>query len=241
MKRKLIIIVGLALFLWCFLPVFAGIFNIGSVTGMIVGFLLALYGWKPQLFTSLPWQVQTMIRWLILVIGSLTISITAMMFAAIFQPTAQSNTVIVLGCKVDDNGPSRMLQERLDAADSYLEDHPDAIIIVTGGQGSDEPETEADAMQKYLVKKGIDQNRIFVENKSTSTRENLRNAADIMLKHNLSSPALIVTNEFHVLRAQMIARSIGMHASTLPARTAVFYFGPYFIRELYGVLSQIIF
>ncbi len=62
-----------------------------------------------------------------------------------------------------------------------------------------------------------------------------------MQEHNLSSPALIVTNEFHVLRAQMIAHSMGMHASTLPARTAAFYFGPYFIRELYGVLSQIFF
>lgn len=241
MKRKVLIVLGILLFFWCFLLVFAGIFNIGSLTGMVVGALLVLYGAAPQLFTSLPWQLQTVIKLIVLVIAALTVSITAVMVSAILQPAAEADTVIVLGCKVDRNGPSRMLRERLDAADNYLERHPDAIVIVTGGKGRDEPEPEGDAMQKYLVQKGIDQNRIYIENKSTSTRENLLNAADIMQKHNLSSPALIVTNEFHVLRAQMIARSIGMHASTLPARTAAFYFGPYFIRELYGVLSQIFF
>lgn len=241
MKRKVLIVLGILLFFWCFLPVFAGIFNIGALTGMVVGALLVLYGAAPQLFTSLPWQLQTVIKLIVLVIAALTVSITAVMVSAILQPAAEADTVIVLGCKVDRDGPSRMLRERLDAAYDYLQENTDAIVIVTGGQGSDEPEPEGTAMQKYLVNKGIDAGRIYVEDRSESTRENLINAAEIMQEHNLSSPALIVTNEFHVLRAQMIAHSMGMHASTLPARTAVFYFGPYFIRELYGVLSQIFF
>ena len=231
MKRKILIVLGILLFFWCFLPVFAGIFNIGSLTGMVVGALLVLYGAAPQLFTSLPWQLQTVIKLIVLVIAALTVSITAVMVSAILQPAAEADTVIVLGCKVDRNGPSRMLRERLDAAYDYLQENTNAIVIVTGGQGSDEPEPEGTAMQKYLVKKGIDAGRIYVEDKSES----------IMQENRLSAPVLIVTNEFHVLRARMIANSLSIEASTLPAPTDLFFFGAYYIRELYGVLYQIVF
>lgn len=241
MKRKVLIVLGILLFFWCFLPVFAGIFNIGSLTGMVVGALLVLYGAAPQLFTSLPWQLQTVIKLIVLVIAALTVSITAVMVSAILQPAAEADTVIVLGCKVDRNGPSRMLRERLDAAYDYLQENTDAIVIVTGGQGSDEPEPEGTAMQKYLVNKGIDAGRIYVEDKSESTRENLINAESIMQENRLSAPVLIVTNEFHVLRARMIANSLSIEASTLPAPTDLFFFGAYYIRELYGVLYQIVF
>lgn len=241
MKRKILIVLGILLFFWCFLPVFAGIFNIGSLTGMVVGALLVLYGAAPQLFTSLPWQLQTVIKLIVLVIAALTVSITAVVVSAILQPAAEADTVIVLGCKVDRNGPSRMLRERLDAAYDYLQENTNAIVIVTGGQGSDEPEPEGTAMQKYLVKKGIDAGRIYVEDKSESTRENLINAESIMQENRLSAPVLIVTNEFHVLRARMIANSLSIEASTLPAPTDLFFFGAYYIRELYGVLYQIVF
>lgn len=241
MKRKILIVLGILLFFWCFLPVFAGIFNIGSLTGMVVGALLVLYGAAPQLFTSLPWQLQTVIKLIVLVIAALTVSITAVMVSAILQPAAEADTVIVLGCKVDRNGPSRMLRERLDAAYDYLQENTNAIVIVTGGQGSDEPEPEGTAMQKYLVKKGIDAGHIYVEDKSESTRENLINAESIMQENRLSAPVLIVTNEFHVLRARMIANSLSIEASTLPAPTDLFFFGAYYIRELYGVLYQIVF
>jgi len=241
MKRKILIVLGILLFFWCFLPVFAGIFNIGSLTGMVVGALLVLYGAAPQLFTSLPWQLQTVIKLIVLVIAALTVSITAVMVSAILQPAAEADTVIVLGCKVDRNGPSRMLRERLDAAYDYLQENTNAIVIVTGGQGSDEPEPEGTAMQKYLEKKGIDAGRIYVEDKSESTRENLINAESIMQENRLSAPVLIVTNEFHVLRARMIANSLSIEASTLPAPTDLFFFGAYYIRELYGVLYQIVF
>ena len=241
MKRKILIVLGILLFFWCFLPVFAGIFNIGSLTGMVVGALLVLYGAAPQLFTSLPWQLQTVIKLIVLVIAALTVSITAVMVSAILQPAAEADTVIVLGCKVDRDGPSRMLRERLDAAYDYLQENTDAIVIVTGGQGSDEPEPEGTAMQKYLVNKGIDAGRIYVEDKSESTRENLINAESIMQENRLSAPVLIVTNEFHVLRARMIANSLSIEASTLPAPTDLFFFGAYYIRELYGVLYQIVF
>ena len=241
MKRKVLIVLSILLFFWCFLPVFAGIFNIGSLTGMVVGALLVLYGAAPHLFTSLPWQLQTVIKLIVLVIAALTVSITAVMVSAILQPAAEADTVIVLGCKVDRNGPSRMLRERLDAAYDYLQENTDAVVIVTGGQGSDEPEPEGTAMQKYLVKKGIDAGRIYVEDKSESTRENLINAESIMQENRLSAPVLIVTNEFHVLRARMIANSLSIEASTLPAPTDLFFFGAYYIRELYGVLYQIVF
>ena len=82
-------------------------------------------------------------------------------------------TVVVLGCEVRKSTPSRMLMERIRAAHTFLQEHPDTKCILSGGQGSSENISEAEAMHTWLVNNGIDPARLYLEDQSTSTKENL--------------------------------------------------------------------
>lgn len=82
--------------------------------------------------------------------------------------------IVVLGAQLKTTGPSRVLQYRLDTAYEYLTAHPDTKVIVSGGQGSNEPASEAQGMCDYLVKRGIEPDRIILEDKSVNTEQNIR-------------------------------------------------------------------
>lgn len=128
--------------------------------------------------------------------------------------------MVILGCQVKPWGPSILLQDRLDEALGYLEDHPDMTVVVSGGQGPDEPSTEAQAMADYLIEHGISEDTILQENMSHNTSQNLR----YTLKHlneaeiDLSDGVLIVSNGFHLTRVRMLAEREGFEeVSTLAA------------------------
>ncbi len=128
--------------------------------------------------------------------------------------------VIVLGAKVWPNGPSPAMIRRLEKALEYYRVHPDATLIVSGGQGSDEPESEAKAMRDYLVKAGVPEDRIILEDCSTSTAENLRFSKELMQQHGFqpeTTPVVIVSNSFHLARVRMLAKRCGLDADTLGA------------------------
>ena len=77
----------------------------------------------------------------------------------------QPEVMIILGCQVKETGPSELLQDRLDKALAYLEDNPDMTIVVSGGQGPDEPTTEARAMADYLMAGGVPEELVrYLEN-----------------------------------------------------------------------------
>ena len=131
-----------------------------------------------------------------------------------------------------------MLASRLDAAYEYLTEHPDAICIVSGGQGPDESMPEAECMYLYLTEKGIASERIYQENRSTSTRENLLFSQEIIEAEGLNPEIAIVTNEYHEYRAGMVADALEMEYSAVPARTPLWLFPTYYIRELYGIIYE---
>ena len=137
--------------------------------------------------------------------------------------------VVVLGAQTHGSRPSRTLRERLDRAAEYLTAHPDAFCVVTGGQGADETQPEAEVMAAYLTAAGIDPDRIAQETQSENTRENLQNAAAIAETRGLdASRVLIVTSEFHLRRASYIAGTLGLTPSQLGSRTT-----PYILRLNY--------
>ena len=116
--------------------------------------------------------------------------------------------LIVLGARVDPDGPSPALTRRIDAATACIEAHPGMAVIATGGQGRDEPTSEARCIRDELVKRGIDPARILMEERSTSTVENLKNAMALM--DDPSAAVGILTNNFHVFRATAIAKKLGL-------------------------------
>ena len=123
------------------------------------------------------------------------------------NPTAP--TLVVLGAGLNGDQPSLTLIARLQTALDYLKENPAAVAIVTGGQGAYETVTEASAMAKWLTRKGIAPERIYLEERSTDTRENLRNAREIMTAENLPGPIAVVSNSFHLYRARLLAGQAG--------------------------------
>lgn len=115
--------------------------------------------------------------------------------------------VIVLGAQVRGERVTKSLAKRLDAAYEYLMKNENTLVVCTGGQGSGENISEALAMKRYLMDKGIDENRIIMEDKSASTYENLKFTLDIIGDKGAS--IAIVTNNFHVYRSMYLGKHVG--------------------------------
>ena len=160
-------------------------------------------------------------------------------------PEPNLNCLIVLGAQIRQNGPSTVLRYRLDTAAAYLKENPDTICIVSGGQGANEPCPEAVGMREYLVSHGIDGSRIFTEEASRNTRENL--AFSLLVTGRNGAPLIdpartrvgIVTNNFHIYRGCAIARRAGLaHVSGLPAGSTLLYLPNNLLREFLGVVKD---
>ena len=144
--------------------------------------------------------------------------------------------VIVLGCKVMGSVPGPMLQRRINAAYDYLVENPNAKCIVSGGQGADENISEAQAMYESLTEKGISPDRIFVEDKSTSTYENFKFSKQILDENGLGSSVVVVTTNYHQFRAGLIAKNCGLSTFAVSSKTGNFSLPTYVVREWFSVL-----
>lgn len=117
--------------------------------------------------------------------------------------------MIVLGCQVMDWGPSQSLADRLDCALDYFQENPEMIIIVSGGQGDNEPTTEAFAMAQYLMERGVAEEQIYQEGNSRNTHQNLSFTRTLMEKEGLSGDILVVSSGFHLQRAKLLWKRVG--------------------------------
>ena len=130
------------------------------------------------------------------------------------------------------------------AAFDYMTAHPDCIAILSGGQGPDEPMTEARCMFDELVGMGIDPERLWLEDRSTTTWENMKFSQSLLEENTGSVPEQIalVSSEFHLFRAQLFARRFGFDTVGVPAATTLpFLKVNYFIREAVAVWYYLIF
>lgn len=164
-------------------------------------------------------------KWLIIGIIVITVPVVLYIWLGNLIDRAAKNTadgsneyVIILGAKVKPGGvPSLSLKNRLDVAADYLHAYPHVKAIVSGGQGEDEDRTEASVMYDYLVNKGIAADRIIQEDQSTSTYENLAFAKQLIPKEIKSMT--IVSNDFHLKRATMLASKLELETDVLAAKT----------------------
>ncbi len=147
--------------------------------------------------------------------------------------------IIVLGAQMKPAGPSAVLKFRLDAAYEYLTANEGTVCVVSGGQGSNEPCTEAEGMYRYLVEKGISPERILLEDKSTDTSENI--AYSVQLIGGTDASVGIVTNNFHVFRGVMLARHAGFeNACGISARSNIYFQPNNLVREFFGVMKDLV-
>ena len=142
--------------------------------------------------------------------------------ASFGTPGEEAEYLVVLGAKVRPDGPSVSLWDRINAAADYLNAHPGTIAIVSGGQGADETISEAQSMHDELVKLGIDESRIWMEDKAGSTDENMRFSLDLIQEKTGTRPEKlgILSSEYHLYRASLMAKKLGIGFVGVPAKTS---------------------
>lgn len=146
--------------------------------------------------------------------------------------------VIVLGAGVNGTVPSQSLRERLLAVEDYLNRHPETVAVLSGGKGDREHISEAECMYRWLTERGMDENRLWREERSTSTEENIRFSLALIEEKTGTRPreAAVVSSEYHLYRAGLLARREGLDILGVPAETAVKpFFCNMFVREIFAV------
>lgn len=149
----------------------------------------------------------------------------------------QADYIIVLGAGIYGTRASRSLTDRLTETLAYLEEYPDAVAILSGGQGEHEDITEAECMYRWLTERGIAAERLIKEEAATSTQENLQFSFDIIVEHgDADATVAVVTSEYHLLRANLMAEKMGWNLKSVAAPTTRITIKiNHFIRECLGI------
>ena len=163
--------------------------------------------------------------------------------AVAVSATGSPQTVIVLGCQVLDGEPSPMLALRIGKAEEYLAAHPDAVCIATGGKGSNEEISEAECIRRCLVRDGIDESRIYTEDMSVDTTENIRFSNEIIDMEDLPRDVVVVSECYHIFRGSRQARLNGLRATGIyPDPAPVIKTMPsYWLREIFALSRDFFF
>lgn len=142
--------------------------------------------------------------------------------------------IIVLGARVVETRITPLLAARIDKGIELLENSPDAMLIMSGGQGPGEETAEGEAMAEYARQRGVNSEKIIVEGQSCSTEENLLFSRALMEKAN--PKVIVVTTAYHVFRALLLARRQGMKCVGVGAKTKWYFTWNALIREFIGYL-----
>lgn len=211
--NSIYLISGILLAVICFLYGMV-VLSAGSGTGFFVVWFLMGGGFAGLgvflhlgLWTKMPGLLQRAI----LILAAAGILLFVVVEGMIISQMSQKGKngldyILVLGAQVNKDGPSRSLKYRLDKAAEYMEGNPDTLCVVSGGQGFNEPFSEAEGMADYLLEKGIPKEKLILEAESKTTAENITNSRKLMRE---SASVGIITNDFHMFRALQIARSKG--------------------------------
>ncbi|WP_153730797.1 YdcF family protein [Sporosarcina obsidiansis] len=135
---------------------------------------------------------------------------------------------VILGAKVNGEEPSLSLRYRLEAATDYANRYPHVQFVLSGGQGKDEGISEAQAMYNYLIKQGIAKDRLLLEDRSTSTYENLKYTLELLPE---IEGVTIISSDYHLARARFLARQIGWNTDVVVAKTPEVVKKKVWIRE----------
>lgn len=146
--------------------------------------------------------------------------------------------VIILGAKVNGEIPSLSLRYRLESAVDYAIQYPHVKLVLSGGQGKDEGISEAEAMYHYLKEHGIAEDRLVIEDQSTSTYENLQFSQKIIPE---VSGVTIISSDYHLARARFLAKQLGWKSDIVAAKTPESVKAKVLIRERLALLKTWIF
>lgn len=252
MKTKLLricfIVTGILAFAIFTIPILFSVgLNLGNLTGILVSLALVMYGLFFQQINNIrkKWKQERLKKYfvyfaegIVVLVASLTIILTVLMVRGATRAPEGKETLIVLGCRVYGERASLSLVERLEAACEYLAENPKSYCVVSGGQGTGEDISEAECMYRYLTDRGIAAERIFKEEASTSTRENLAFSLEVIEENDLPAEIAIATSEYHQYRVSLIAKKAGITNTAVSGKTAWWLFPTFYVRELYAILYE---
>lgn len=157
--------------------------------------------------------------------------------AAKHIPKYDKDCIIILGCKINRDGTlTPLLKARVDKAIEFAKKQKEItgkemIFIPSGGKGKDETISEAEAMKKYLIKQGIKKNNIIIEDKSTSTFENMTYSNKIIEGNIKKANISFSTTNYHVFRSGVIANKCGIDCEGMGSNTKWYFYTNALIRE----------
>lgn len=237
-------LLAVVMVLWSLPALAVGIHHIGALLPLCLGLLiLAALRWRARLAA---WKgaKRGLLR---LAAGGLACFFLAFlitsgcMLHAAARPPAEGATLIVAGAQVHGATPSVTLRNRLDAAAEYLKANPEAACVVSGGKGPGEDLSEAEVMAGYLVGQGIDEERIYVEDQSKNTSQNMEYSAKMIRSEGLSTQVAVATDAFHQLRCQMFAQKQGLQPGAVTSKTTWYLWQCYWWREMFGLAKAVVF
>lgn len=239
---RVLLVALAALGVWVFGQpvVIAGILNLGNLLGLAASVLLAVVGLAWSGVSRLVRALVRTRRGKVLVLPIAATAVLGALWAGVLSvlmvtdrgsPPDVPVPVVLLGCRVDGEVPSEALQNRIDTAADYLLAHPSVPVVVSGGKGTDERISEAEAMRRGLVARGVAEDRILLEDRSTSTVENLTYSAQLLAANGLDASVVIVTEGYHLSRALSVADRVGLDADGLAAPSPGWLLPTSWVRE----------
>ena len=241
------IFLGSVIFL-LFTPLVSFVLNSGSVFGMAVGILIVLCAvFSPKIKGFLQSCRNAAQGKVLLTVGAVlltvfclwAIAVTVLVvrgFAASVE-IPENSPAVVLGCAVNGEKPSAMLNKRIEAAYNYLTENPQAVCILSGGKGDGENLSEARCMYNALTEKGVAPERLYLEENSTTTAENMRYSKQILTEKGLGDTVVLITTDFHQFRAGLLAEKQGLQTYKVSARSGVFALPTFIVREWFTLIG----
>lgn len=226
---------------------FTSNFNFGHLLIYMITLCLWIYAvWAPSIDAFCAVGAGRLLAWAFCAGVALLCALVAFVAVSGYSqlPSGNEQAVVVLGAGLRGEVPSNLLERRLQKALEYYQQNPQTVLVVTGGQGNGETIPEGVAMARWLMERGVPSQQIIVEDKSTSTEENLLFAKELMEQQGISAeaPVVVVTNAFHCYRAGQYAAMVGFkQVSLLPASISITSVLPCYLREAFAVLYYWVF
>lgn len=218
--------------------------DLGTLLPAVIGVVFIVFAFKPRwekYLQKIPPFLKRFVYWGFLVFLLLfVIAEGCIIIGSIYTPTPvkQPEYVVVLGSGIKEDGtPTQTLKNRLERSITYAAEHPHTYIVVSGGQGKNEPMPEAQAMAQYLKARGVDPDRIIIEDKSTSTMENFKFTKELIGNE---KEIAFITNNFHIFRSSILAKRNGFTGYGYGTTTPGIVLVNSYLREFFALIKSLI-
>ena len=195
-----------------------------------------------NLFTRSKHTIVRILGWVLRTVVVLLALVIVFFFGKVIRGSTintagRADNAIVLGLALENGSPTDDLLARLNTAQAYLEEYPEARLILTGGNADESGRTEAAVMRDILAERGVADDRMILEDQAVSTKDNFRNTAQII---DPDEPVVLISSNYHMDRAVQTAQNAGFSdILRLPAPSSFVNYGANIMYEVILELNEL--